>query len=184
MPRGRRARRPGRGHARRRRGGLRARLRRRLPRHRRGVARLRDRLREEARRQAGERRGGPRSRPCSATWASCPPIWTPHCWCWRTRRARWDAADVIERGVLANRAKYLATEVEPRRHVEGHPDRRRPRRLPGLPGRARLPRRPHVHADAADDGPDAGGHRQERARPRRGDVQHPWIATALTTAHP
>ena len=39
---------------------------------------------------------------------------------------------MLERGVLANRAKYLATEVGLEVTVQGHPDRRRPRRLQGL----------------------------------------------------
>ena len=78
-----RPRRPGRSHPRRRRRRLRARLCRRVSRHCRGLARLRHRLREEARRQAGERLGGPRSDRAAPRRATCPPIWTPHCWCWR-----------------------------------------------------------------------------------------------------
>jgi len=45
-------------------------------------------------------------------------------------------------------------------------------RLPRVPARARLPRRPDVDLDAADDGPHAGGHRQERVGTDRGDVSH------------
>ena len=152
----------------RRRRELRARLRRRLRRHRRGRARVRARLRQEARREAGEHRGRPGPRPCSATSGSC--------------RAHLDAA----RLVLARRRRPLgagrrgrARQSRQPREVSGHRGR------PGghvrviqvvggrgayrdFPAGARVPRRPHVDPDAADDGPHAGGHRQERAGHRGG----------------
>ncbi len=63
---------------------------------------------------------------------------------------RWDAADPLGRGLLAAKAKYLATEVGPPRDLEGHPGRGRAGRLQGLPGRACLPRSPHLDPHAAD----------------------------------
>ena len=97
--------------------------------------------------------------------------------------ARWEAADLVERGVLANRAKYLATEVGLEvtsrviQVVGG------PRRLQGVPGRARLPRPPHLDPDAPDDGPHARRHRQEppsgsRALCSRSQANNPERAAA------
>ena len=88
------ARRPGAAHARRRHRGLRARLRRDLPRHRRGGARLRDRLRQEAHRASRTTCPSRTTRPCSATSASCARTWTRALLVLADAAARWDAADV------------------------------------------------------------------------------------------
>ena len=115
--------------------------------------------------------GGPRSRPCSATSASCRAAPRRRPAGARRLRADWDARRRDRARHPRQPRQVPRHRGRPRGHVQGHPDRRAAAAPTGLSRRsARFRDVRTVDADAADDGPHARGDRQERARPHRGHV--------------